>query len=270
MSLSAALCPWSLFVKAKTVCPALWAICFRLPNQAEDLNLGSWKAKASKQILLSNMEAEGKQSSAEKMPPPPIPGENKDEATPSPQPDMSKQDKVNIEREQEQKLKAKYPQVNRPMPVGGGAGGGGHSAFLQKRLAKGQKYFDSGDYNMAKQKGPRGAMGRLAIPVLAQPPTGDTIPTPDTVPARKTSIIQPLHDHSQSMHLASDPAHAGGPTPTPPAPGQPMPNPAITKLASWVTSGYMLHIKCIILTIKPLPPHPSPLHWIILLHRKTF
>ena len=72
----------------------------------------------------------------------------------------------------------------------------GHSKFLQKRLAKGQKFFDSGDYNMAKQGSKRpGAPGRMMIPVLAQPPTGDTIPTPDTVPARKTSIIQPLHDH---------------------------------------------------------------------------
>ena len=116
---------------------------------------------------------------------------------------------------------------------GGGGGGGGHSAFLQKRLAKGQKYFDSGDYQMAKQKGPRGAAGRLTIPVLAQPPTGDTIPTPDTVPARKSSIIQPMHDHTRSLHVPSDPAHLGQ-TPTPPAPGQPMPNPAITKLASWI------------------------------------
>lgn len=106
-------------------------------------------------------------------------------------------------------------------------GGGGHSAFLQKRLAKGQKYFDSGDYQMAKQK-PRGGAGpgRLAMPVLAQPPTGETIPTPELVPARKTSIIQPLHDHSQSMHLASDPAHVT------PEPGRPLPNPAVTKLAS--------------------------------------
>ena len=116
-------------------------------------------------------------------------------------------------------------------PGGSGAGGGGHSAFLQKRLAKGQKYFDSGDYQMAKQKGPRGGPGRLTIPVLAQPPTGDTIPTPDTVPARKSSIIQPMHDHTRSLHMPSDPAHLGQ-TPTPPAPGQPMPNPAITKLAS--------------------------------------
>ena len=44
---------------------------------------------------------------------------------------------------------------------------------------------------------------------------------------------------SQSMHLASDPAHTGGGVSLlggllPPAvtPGQPMPNPAITKLAS--------------------------------------
>jgi len=162
-----------------------------------------------------NVEVEDskKESSAEKMPPPP-----------------SRQEQADIEKAEEVKLRAKYPQVNKPViPGGPPVGGGGHSAFLQKRLAKGQKYFDSGDYQMAKQKGPRGA-GRLAIPVLAQPPTGDTIPTPDTVPARKSSIIQPLHDHTRSMHVPSDPAHLGA-TPTT-APGQPMPNPAITKLAS--------------------------------------
>ena len=138
--------------------------------------------------------------SSEKMPPPEVPPEGTD--TPAAEPQLTKQEKVNIEREQEQKLKSKYPQA-RPLgggpglgAPGGGAGGGGHSAFLQKRLAKGQKYFDSGDYQMAKQNKPRpGGPGRMMIPVLAQPPTGDTIPTPDTVPARKTSIIQPLHDH---------------------------------------------------------------------------
>jgi hypothetical protein len=50
---------------------------------------------------------------------------------------------------EEQKLRAKYAQVNRPH---GGAGGGGHSLFLQKRLAKGQKYFDSGDYQVSVLK----------------------------------------------------------------------------------------------------------------------
>ena len=64
---------------------------------------------------------------------------------------------------------------NRPL-----GGGGGHSAFLQKRLAKGQKYFDSGDYQMAQQKGRLGGPGRMAMPVLAQ--TGEAHPTPDSVP----------------------------------------------------------------------------------------
>jgi hypothetical protein len=134
----------------------------------------------------------------------------------------------------------KYPQASKPMGAGPGIGTSGvgtggsvQTAFLQKRLAKGQKYFDSGDYQMAKQNPRPGVPGRMMIPILAQPPTGHTIPRPDTVPARKTSIIQPLHDHSQSMHQAADPAHAGISSllPPPVTPGQPMPNPAITKLA---------------------------------------
>lgn len=44
-----------------------------------------------------------------------------------------------IELEEEKKLKAKHPSIQRP-----------GSEFLQKRLQRGQKYFDSGDYNMAK------------------------------------------------------------------------------------------------------------------------
>lgn len=144
-------------------------------------------------------EAEG-----EEMAPPPVP---------------TSREKAEIEKQEEQKLKSKFPGMpNRPM----GGGGGGHSAFLQKRLAKGQKYFDSGDYQMAQQKGRMGP-GRMAMPVLAQ--TGEAHPTPDTVPARKTSIIQPLHDHSQAIHLSGE---------QPPAmvPGQPLPNPAIAKLST--------------------------------------
>ena len=137
---------------------------------------------------------------------------------------------------------------------------GGKILARGQRLAKGQKYFDSGDYQMAKQKnrlpgagtpgtvmaltpaasmaGAPGAPGsvaassgggpsRLTIPTgLGQPPpaTGDTIPTPELVPMRKTPIIQPLHDHSTSMHLASDPAHV--------EPGRPLLNPAVAKLSS--------------------------------------
>lgn len=51
--------------------------------------------------------------------------------------DLNQQRK--IEQEEEKKLKARNPCIQRP-----------GSEFLQKRLQRGQKYFDSGDYNMAK------------------------------------------------------------------------------------------------------------------------
>jgi cAMP-regulated phosphoprotein/endosulfine conserved region len=92
-----------------------------------------------------------------------------------------------IEKEQEEKLKAKYPNA-----LGLGARGPGtHSGFLQKRLQKGQKFFDSGDYQMAKQGG--GVKQVFANKVS----TGDAIPTPETVPARKTSIIQQCNKFQQ-------------------------------------------------------------------------
>lgn len=85
-----------------------------------------------------------------------------------------------IEAVEEAKLRSKYPIVGRPMA--------GHSAFLQKRLAKGQKYFDSGDYQMAKQK--QASLSKSRMPPLLAQPTGEAIPTPESVPVRKTSIIQ--------------------------------------------------------------------------------
>lgn len=54
-----------------------------------------------------------------------------------PDDELSKQRR--IELEEEKKLKARHPAIQRP-----------GSEFLQKRLQRGQKYFDSGDYNMAK------------------------------------------------------------------------------------------------------------------------
>uniref|UniRef100_A0A182NDF4 Alpha-endosulfine n=1 Tax=Anopheles dirus TaxID=7168 RepID=A0A182NDF4_9DIPT len=88
-----------------------------------------------------------------------------------------------LEKQEEEKMKAKY---GSNVGLGGGPRGlGGHSAFLQKRLQKGQKYFDSGDYQMAKQKG-----GGVKQVFANKVPTGEAIPTPETVPVRKTSIIQ--------------------------------------------------------------------------------
>lgn len=95
-----------------------------------------------------------------------------------------------VEKMEEEKLKAKYPQA-----IGGLGRPGGHSAFLQKRLQKGQKFFDSGDYQMAKQK----TGGGMAKQIFANKiPTGEAIPTPDTVPMRKTSIIQPCNKFTPS------------------------------------------------------------------------
>ncbi|XP_063925110.1 alpha-endosulfine [Zophobas morio] len=95
-----------------------------------------------------------------------------------------------VEKIEEAKLKAKY--ANTATGPNAGRLMGGHSAFLQKRLAKGQKYFDSGDYQMAKQK--LGGVNKAPLKTPCSVPgfaTGDAIPTPETVPARKTSIIQP-------------------------------------------------------------------------------
>ncbi|KAH7964878.1 hypothetical protein HPB49_018655 [Dermacentor silvarum] len=82
------------------------------------------------------------------------------------------------ELEEEAKFKSKYPANTRP----------GGSLFLQKRLNKGQKYFDSGDYNMAKAKGQK-VVPRVP-PAVPQNPTGETIPTVESLPPRKTSLVQ--------------------------------------------------------------------------------
>jgi len=91
-----------------------------------------------------------------------------------------------MEKQEEAKLQMRYPQAGKPMA--------GHSAFLAKRLTKGQKYFDSGDYQMAKQTGK--GKPRTMPPILSVAPE---IPTPDSVPIRKTSLVQ------QPSKLAEEP-----------------------------------------------------------------
>ena len=80
----------------------------------------------------------------------------------------------NVEKQQEAILRSKY----KNLPPKGGA-------FLQQRLARKNKYFDSGDYNMAKAKN-----GGNVQPagVEAKEVTGDHMPTPAEMPQmRKTS-----------------------------------------------------------------------------------
>ncbi|XP_033367513.1 alpha-endosulfine isoform X1 [Parus major] len=93
--------------------------------------------------------------------------------------DTQEKDKaIPPERAEEAKLKAKYPNLGQKP---------GGSDFLMKRLQKGQKYFDSGDYNMAKAK-----MKNKQLPSAGPDKnlvTGDHIPTPQDLPQRKSSLV---------------------------------------------------------------------------------
>ncbi|NWU71051.1 ENSA protein, partial [Pterocles burchelli] len=92
--------------------------------------------------------------------------------------DVQEKEAVTLERAEEAKLKAKYPNLGQKP---------GGSDFLMKRLQKGQKYFDSGDYNMAKAK-----MKNKQLPSAGPDKnlvTGDHIPTPQDLPQRKSSLV---------------------------------------------------------------------------------
>ncbi|OQR73874.1 cAMP-regulated phosphoprotein 19-A-like, partial [Tropilaelaps mercedesae] len=112
------------------------------------------------------------------------------------------------EKREESKLMQKYPQHNKP------------SNFLQKKLNRGQKYFDSGDYNMAMQ----GRNRLLAQPSPLAPtpqspqaapvaPTFPPVPTVDSIhlQQRKASISQSKlaeeGPHHLSHHQPNHPAH---------------------------------------------------------------
>lgn len=67
------------------------------------------------------------------------------------------EEQIQLQLEEERKLKARHPCIQRP-----------GSDFLQKRLQRGQKYFDSGDYNMAKaSKNPNSKLAEANAPMPA-------------------------------------------------------------------------------------------------------
>ncbi|XP_004067340.1 cAMP-regulated phosphoprotein 19 [Oryzias latipes] len=83
---------------------------------------------------------------------------------------------VSLEKAEEAKLKARYPNL-------------GHKPdMLRKRLQKGQKYFDSGDYNMAKANNKNKQLPTAAAPEKSEI-TGDHIPTPQDLPPRKPPLV---------------------------------------------------------------------------------
>ncbi|KAL7063678.1 hypothetical protein AAHC03_02014 [Spirometra sp. Aus1] len=91
---------------------------------------------------------------------------------------------MTTEEEQELKFKSKYP---------GLAQKGAGSLLLQKRLNRGHKFFDSGDYNVARakisQQRSTPAQARTDEEMLHES-TGEVIATPESVPAvRKKSMV---------------------------------------------------------------------------------
>lgn len=92
-------------------------------------------------------------------------------------PEMTAKEKM---VQEELKLKSKYPALSKP-----GVG----SSLLHKRMRGGQKYFDSGDYNMAKAKitNPKKPLAPTEKMIL-QESIGETIPTPEDLPPRKASL----------------------------------------------------------------------------------
>uniref|UniRef100_UPI00398EB9A6 endosulfine alpha b isoform X2 n=1 Tax=Pristiophorus japonicus TaxID=55135 RepID=UPI00398EB9A6 len=91
--------------------------------------------------------------------------------------DTQEKGAMSPEKAEEVKLKAKYPVLGlRP----------GGSEFLMKRLQKG-KYFDSGDYNMAKAKMKNKQPANSGTDKNLV--TGDHIPTPEDLPQRKSSLV---------------------------------------------------------------------------------
>ncbi|KAE8588091.1 hypothetical protein XENTR_v10022337 [Xenopus tropicalis] len=67
------------------------------------------------------------------------------------------------------------------------------------RISLQQKYFDSGDYNMAKAK-----MKNKQLPCAGPDKnlvTGDHIPTPQDLPQRKSSLVtSKLAGHVEDLH----------------------------------------------------------------------
>lgn len=127
------------------------------------------------------------------------------------------EDPQKVVAQEEEKLKSRFPTAVRP----------GGSLFLQKKLLqRGQKYFDSGDYNMARGQGAQKGHPipklhgktitgeKLAVPNV---PTGISHPSPDVIPNRKTSISTSklASGTSPTMPTGFAGAVVGAPIPSP-------------------------------------------------------
>ena len=117
-------------------------------------------------------------------------------------PQQQQQASLTPEQEQERQLKDKYPNPQRP----------GGSAFIQKILNRGnKKYFDSGDYNMAKSKSKATNLkgsNSLGMPTNTIPTTtSPTITTTNMDEHAPTIVIEaqsPMSPASSSASIAAN------------------------------------------------------------------
>lgn len=86
-----------------------------------------------------------------------------------------------LDKIEEEKILSKYPKGSR-LP-------NAPSLFLQRRWSKSSKFFDSGDYQMAKQNANQ----------CMETGLGEVIPTPETVSARKSNYTMIAAHHPPSM-----------------------------------------------------------------------
>ncbi|KAI9577557.1 hypothetical protein GQX74_005019 [Glossina fuscipes] len=105
------------------------------------------------------------------------------------QPSVVQEEMTETTELKEEKLKSKYP-----IDLGSSSG---NTAFLQKRFQKGQKFFDSGDYQMAKQK-----CDDTKQTFANDITTGQLIPTPETVPISVTLLCHVEgNEHTRNVYL---------------------------------------------------------------------
>lgn len=90
--------------------------------------------------------------------------------------------------------KPKYPNAVRP----------GGSEFLRRRLEKGHKFFDSGDYNMAKADQPGGGVATVPHPPLQQ----QSAPQPPQQPPPAAQLLM-QHRMSSKQQLTVMPPITG-------------------------------------------------------------
>ena len=108
-------------------------------------------------------------------------GGGRSAATPTPTPADDPRDQALVAKREEAKLKSKYPGLK---------AGGGSSFLAQRKLQRGNKFFDSGDYNLVKEK--KKATGLSGAASGSSRTKPETAPAEPEVPEKKPEVDIPI------------------------------------------------------------------------------